>query len=345
VFVPSNKSVRGADYLTTEIRTLADITPFRFDHVSGASISNLTITRPQTQDSNNEIVRGDYSTYVTIDSIRVLNAGSRAPIINLQYGNRNRVTRCSIYDYQVIRSEPSPESASNQLQVFGSGVTFTGETNITITDCKVVQNNYLSVPSPVIKGWFQSSAIQVPVCVGGTIERNYIYLTGQGIDTSGGSKLIIADNFIEQIDSAGIKLVNGSNNILVENNYLRTCGLTGIWVSVGVMGNGGSYENMVRNNTLVGIGKGIGLNFWDYNFGLSVPAAIHLQVAKLETDRVRNNTIRSNQTYDNSEQRGVVLAEPTSASEPFGAADNIITDNTAEPGAAPDPPTLDGLLD
>jgi hypothetical protein len=274
-----------------------------------------------------------------------VNAGSRAPIINMQYGNGNRVTRCSIYDYQVIRTEPSPENPNDQLQVFGSGITFTGETNITITDCKVVQNNYLSVPSPIIKGWHQSSAIQVPICVGGTIERNYIYQTGQGIDTSGGSSLIIADNFIEEIHSAGIKLVNGSNDNLVEHNYLRNCGLTGIWVSVGVQGNGGSYDNIVRNNTLVGIGKGIGLDFWDFNFGESTPAAIHLQAAKITTDRVRNNTIRSNRTYDNSEQRGVVVAEPAQSSDPYAADNNTITDNTAEVGVAPAPPVWDGFLD
>lgn len=345
VFVPSNKSVRGDNYATTEVRTLADIIPFRFDHVTGASIANFTITRPQTQDSNAEIIRGDYSSFITVDSIRVVNAGSRAPIILMQYGSYNRVSRCSIYDYQVKRTEPSPENPNNQLQVFGSGITFTGETDITITDCKVVQNTYLSVPSPIIKGWHQSSAIQVPICVGGTVARNYVYQTGQGIDTSGGSYLIIADNFIEQIHSAGIKLVNGSNNNLIEDNYLRNCGLTGIWVSVGVQGNGGSYENIVRNNTLVGIGKGIGLDFWDFNFGASTPAAIHLQAAKIITDRVRDNIIRSNRTYDNGEQRGVVVAEPAQSSDPYGAINNSISDNVAETSIAPDPPSLSGFLD
>jgi hypothetical protein len=274
-----------------------------------------------------------------------MNSASRAPIINLQYGNRNRVTRCSIYDYQVLRSEPSPEKPGNQLQVFGSGITFTGESNITIADCKIVQTNYLSVQNPTVKGWHQSSAIQVPVCNSGTVVRNYIYQTGQGIDTSGATQLTIADNFVEQIQSAGIKLVNGSNHILVENNYLRDCGLTGIWVSVGVPGNGGSNNNLVRSNILVGIGKGIGLDFWDFNFGASTPAAIHLQAAKIDSDRARNNTIRSNRTYDNSQQRGVVVAEPTSSSDPYGPINNSIVDNVAESGVAPAPPTLSGFLD
>jgi hypothetical protein len=116
-------------------------------------------------------------------------------------------------------------------------------------------------------------------------------------------------------------------------------------VSVGVSGNGGSYQNTVRNNILVGIGKGIGLDFWDFNFGASTPAAIHLQAAKIETDRVRDNLIRSNRTYDNSEQRGVVVAEPTSASDPFGPINNSISDNIAETVVAPDPPVLNGFLD
>lgn len=337
VFIPSNKSVRGANNGVTQIRTMADITPFRFDHVTGAAVSNLSITRPQTQDSNNEIIRSDYSSFITVDSIRVDSSASRAPIINMQYGNRNRVTRCSIFDYQVLRSEPSPETSGNQLQVFGSGITFTAESNITITDCTILQNTPMTVENPIVKGWYQSSAIQVPVCDTGTVARNYIYRTGQGIDTSGAKELRIADNFVEQIHSAGIKLVNGSNHILVENNYLRNCGLTGIWVSVGVKGNGGSFENTVRNNIMVGIGKGIGLDFWDFNFGASPPAAIHLQAAKLDTDRVRNNLIRSNRTYDNTEQRGVVVAEPTSTSDPYGPINNTIVDNLAVSGLAPEP--------
>ena len=77
------------------------------------------------------------------------------------------------------------------MQIFGSGITFTAESNITITDCKVVQTNYLYVSNPQVKGWHQSSAIQVPVCIWGTIARNYVNQTGQGIDTSGAAKLRI----------------------------------------------------------------------------------------------------------------------------------------------------------
>ena len=116
-------------------------------------------------------------------------------------------------------------------------------------------------------------------------------------------------------------------------------------MSVGVSGNGGSYENTVRNNILVGIGKGIGLDFWDTNFGASTPVAIHLQAAKIESDRVRNNIIRSNRSYDNAEQRGVVGAEPTSTSDPYGPINNLISDNLADTSVAPDPPSLNGFLD
>jgi len=101
----------------------------------------------------------------------------------------------------------------------------------------------------------------------------------------------------------------------------------------------------VRNNILVGIGTGIGLDFWDTNFNASTPVAIHLQAAKAITDRVRNNIIRGNRTYDNGEQRGVVVAEPAAAGDPFEAAGNTIVDNSAISGPAPDPPALDGFLD
>ena len=96
---------------------------------------------------------------------------------------------------------------------------------------------------------------------------------------------------------------------------------------------------------MVGIGKGIGLDFWDFNFGASLPAGIHIQAAKVEGDRVRDNIIRSNRTYDNSEQRGPVVAEPTSPSDPFGPINNSISDNLAESSVAPDPPSLNGFLD
>jgi hypothetical protein len=302
--------------------------------VTGASISNFTITRPQTQDSNNEIIRGDHSSFITIDSIRVVNSASRAPIINLQFGNRNSVTRSSIYDYQVIRSETSAEKPGNHLQVFGSGITFTEESNINIADCKVVQNVVLSVGTPTVGGWYQASAYQVILCDTGRVAGNYVYRTGQGIDTGLSTGLSIYDNFIEQCHIAGIKMVNGSNKMTVEDNYVTTCGITGIWLSVGNTGLGGSYECIVRNNTLVSIGKGIGLDFWDGGFNNSVPAAIHLQVAKLASDRVRSNIVRSNRSYDNDEQLDIVVAEPASASFPFAAAGNTIIDNEAVVDAA-----------
>jgi hypothetical protein len=89
-------------------------------------------------------------------------------------------------------------------------------------------------------------------------------------------------------------------------------------------------------------GLGIGADFWNFS---SYPAAIGLQAAQIITDRVTNNTIRSNRSYDNSEQRGVVLAESATSSYPYAAANNTILDNSAEFGVGPAPPALGGFLD
>lgn len=345
VFVPSNKTVRGDSPANTEIRTLVDTGVFRLDNnTSNAGILNLTIERPQSADSNNEIIRGDNVSFITIDSIYVNNSPSRAPIINLIGGSNNSITRNRIVDYQVLRSEPSPEQPGDHTQVFGSGITVVDNTDLTITDNEVIQNVVLDFGTPVIKGVYQSSAYQIVNSTGGAVARNYTYRTGQGIDTTGSAQLLVQENVIDECHSAGIKLVNGSNQITVEGNYIRNCGLTGIWVSAGVAGLGGSFENIVRENTLVGIGKGFGLDFWDYNFALSTPAAIHLQAAQLDSDRVRNNTIVDNNAYDNGEQRGIVVAEPSNSGSPFPAVNNVIANNVEQSGPAPPPPFESAVL-
>lgn len=338
VFMPANKTIRGDSYGVTEIRAIGDVALFRVDGTTGVTIENLTMTRPDANNSNNEIIRSDNATHLKIDSVRIYDAPSRAPVINLQFGRYNSVTRTSVVDYQVYRDEPSPEQPGLHTQVFGSGITLFDEDDITLADNQIIQTTLLSVANPVIKGWHQSSAIQVPNAVRGRVTGNYVYGTGQGIDLSGASRLTVTENFIDECHSAGIKLVNGSNLNSIEHNYLRNCGLTGVWVSVGVQGLGGSYNNFVRYNTMVAIGQGSGLDFWDFNFNLSTPAAIHLQAAKISTDQVRSNTIAHNDTYDNSQQRGVVVAEGASASDPFAAAGNTLIDNVAQTGLAPLPP-------
>jgi hypothetical protein len=338
VFIPSYKSVRGDSFTNTEVRTMADITPFRIDFQTGSTLSHLSFTRPQTANSNNEIVRGDGASLALLENLRISSAASRAPLINLIGGDRPTVSECYVFDYQVVRSEPSAERPGNHTQVYGSGITLTDCSNIAILDCEIVQSVPIFVPNPTVKGWHQSSAIQVPICDDGRLSRNYIAYTGQGIDTSGAEGLLISHNVIEQCHSAGIKLVNGSSGMIVEDNYVRACGLTGIWVSVGVAGNGGSFDNVIRDNTLVSIGKGVGLDFWDFNFTLSTPAAIHIQAAQLESDRVRNNVIVNNFSYDNAEQRGLVMIEGSAPGSLYPGINNTIQGNVAQTGAVPDAP-------
>jgi len=339
IFVPSNKTIRGDSAATTHFETLSDVTLFRFNNnTTNSTLANFSVERPQTQDSDNEIIRMDFTSNITIDSLEITNSASRAPIILSQDGNNNTVIGNRIVDYQVVRDEPSPEAPGLHTQVFGHGITFTRETDLTVAKNEVIQNVVLNFGTPVIKGVYQATAIEVIVGNRGSVIENYVFRSGQGIDTGLSTLLQVSDNVIDEIHSAGIKLVNGSNNITVEDNYVRNAGLTGIWLGSGVAGNGGSFDNIIRNNTLVGIGKGIGLDFWDFNFGLTTPAAIHLQAAQLDTDRVRNNLIIDNNSYDNDEQRGIVMAEPGNGSTPFEPINNTITNNIEQILNAPEPP-------
>jgi hypothetical protein len=341
VFIPSYKSVRGDTFANTEVRTMADITPLRIDVTTGSSISNLSFTRPQTSNSNNEIIRADGAQQVVLEELLISSSASRAPLINFENGgNWNTVSQCYVYDYQVIRSETSPEMPGLHTQVFGCGINMTDNSNLAILDCQVIQTAFIILPGPdpLIKGVYQASAIQAPVCDGGRIARNYITNTGQGIDTSGAEGLLISHNVIEQCHSIGIKLVNGSNNIVVEDNYLRTCGLTGIGLGSGVANSGPSYGNTIRNNTLVSIGKGVGLDFWDFNFTLSVPGAVFLPATGLESDRTRDNVIVNNFSYDNTEQRGIVMLESSAPGSLYPAINNLIQGNIARTGPAPEAP-------
>jgi hypothetical protein len=78
-----------------------------------------------------------------------------------------------------------------------------------------------------------------------------------------------------------------------------------------------------------------------------------VQAAQLESDRVRNNTIINNNSYDNDEQRDIVMAEPSNSGSPFEAyindpnqlKSNTVTNNIEQIGAPPGPPPLEGLPD
>ena len=340
LFVRSNTTVRGGVGGTSRIETLSDATVFRIDdRTRNVTISNLSIERPQTQDSDNEIIRSDRSSWITIDSVDISSSASRAPMINFMGGSQNAVVNTTISDYQVVRAEPSPEKAGLHLQVFGVGINFVDNLNAKVINNRVIQQTPLPIDlnAAQIKGVHQSSAIQVINSTGAAVAENYILNTGQGMDLGGSSQVYASDNFIDEIHSAGIKLVNGSNNNTIEDNYIRNSGLTGIWVSAGVAGLGGSFENVVRNNTLVGIGKGFGRDFWDQNFALSTPAAIHLQAAQIETDRARRNIIVDNTSYYNDQQRGIVVSEPANSGSPFPALDNQISNNIESADEAPAP--------
>jgi hypothetical protein len=356
VFIPSNKSVRGDQVGVSRIETLVDTAIFRVDsNRFNVTISNFTMERPQTQDSSNEIIRTDNASGVVIENLHIQSSASRAPMINLMFGANNTVRNTVVTDYQVVRTEASPEMPGLHPQVFGVGINFVHNTNVTVANNQVIQNAPLNIDfdAAVIKGVHQSSAIQVINSSSGTVTSNYVFMTGQGMDLGASSYLTVSGNFIDEVHSAGIKLVNGSHHNTIEGNYLRHNGLTGIWVSAGVAGNGGSYENLVQNNTFVGIGKGFGMDFWDTNFALSTPAAIHVQAAQLESDRVRNNTIINNNSYDNDEQRDIVMAEPSNSGSPFEAyindpnqlKSNTVTNNIEQIGAPPGPPPLEGLPD
>ncbi|WP_442484553.1 right-handed parallel beta-helix repeat-containing protein [Aeoliella sp. SH292] len=350
VFIPSNKTLRGDEVGVSKLETLTDTVIFRVDGESNITVSNFTMERPQTQNSNNEIIRTDLASDLVFEHLHILDSASRAPIISLLGGSDNTVRDSLIENYQVVRSEESPEQPGLHDQVFGVGVNFVGNSNVTVQNNRVIQSTPVAIDfeTAVIKGVHQSSAIQVIASVGGAVTDNYVSMTGQGMDLGSSSFLTVAGNFIDEIHSAGIKLVNGSNNNVVEGNYLRNNGLTGIWVSAGVASYGGSFDNLIQDNILVGIGQGFGLDFWDTNFALSTPAAIHLQAAQVGSDRVRNNTIINNRSYDNDEQRGIVVAESSNSGSPFEAYINVpseedsntVHSNIEDTGLAPDPPSF-----
>ncbi len=330
VFIPSNRVIRGAGMEETSIVLLRDTGAFRIDNKHNVTISDLTIDRPFDNSLEEMVFAYNGSTYVTFERIRSLNNRSRAPALRFIGTANGTVRDCIVIDTQRQIFE------DGNLYTYGSGITFEHSDQVLVECNRVIETRDLSIENSPLQGtntYYQAGAIQTSSCTNVTIRGNYVYLSGNGIDAGGTFPALIENNWIDNIQATGIKLVNGSAHQIVRNNYLTRCGINAIWLSPGST-DLPTHNCLVENNTIAETGQGVGFAYWRGFMGNTAPAAIHLGEANSFAGRCYDNIIRNNITYDDPEMVDDVIVRPSD----FAAINTTIEDNQLLTGEPPAPP-------
>jgi len=150
-----------------------------------------------------------------------------------------------------------------------------------------IQDN--SVMNCVAYGIVVDSATRATVSVRGNQVRDIF--GNEGIAVLAGKGIIVTDNWVQNTKEIGIQLTNTFDYGMINDNYIDTTGLHGIWTSA-------SNRVVVRDNILANV-TGIGIYCQGGNSAAATIVVSGNRVAHVQDEGIRTDSFQTIQCEDN----------------------------------------------
>ena len=271
-----------------------DTTGILCSNISNVIVQGLNIKKDWIDDSVKYGMLITYSKKVIVNKCEVSGFSARGGVF-FDFCEDVEASENYIHDFSASGFGPLADGA--QADSLGIGA---NHTKRALFKKNKVENLEIKDPNRSQR-MVQSDGINSSTSEDITFEDNEIRNVGEGMDIGHNKRTIIRNNKVFDVAHYGIKVIHGSEDSIIEGNYLEECGFAGICCAAGAGKNGVTQRNVFKNNTIKNTAKN------DY-FPLYVPqkrAGILLEGNPLTEGGISNgctnNTFEKNKIIDESE--------------------------------------------